>query len=918
MILEKFTTHITLYLFSLLLFNSAFAQNYQDSITTEIKLHLRDEQIDTNMFNVFPKKYFKSNVALVLSGGGARGLAQIGVLKSIEENKIPVDLIIGTSIGAIVGGLYSGGYNPLELDSLARTIPWAEKLKLTDKQQREYLFVEQKKLQDRGFINISLDGFKPSLPTSLSSGFQIAEVINTLVLNSKYKYFSNFSTLKIPFVAVATDLEKGEKVVLDHGFLTDCIKASFTFPLLYTPTIIDNRKLVDGGLTANIPVDVAWQRGADLVITVNSTSPLKDKEELSDPLNTADQVLSITLAQLNNKQLSTSTLVITPEIGNYSSTDFSNVNFLISQGYKTANQKIQLIEQALDSVEALLSPNQNYFVLNPHIEIAIPLLSNSAFKKLLEDDGKSIVRYVDIEKNLRLLYEEGTLHDIKAVIYRNDQGVKIIYQAQLNPVLKNIEVQTDFDFIHKYISSIKNDYIDKTLNVFRMKKLYDEILKELRNNGYSAVLITRFQFDYITSTLLIDLSDGRLDEIKIIGNQTTKESIIKRELEFNLSDPITLNNLETSLQNIFGINLFQYVSFSLLYNKDNNRPTLLINLVERSTSNLNVTARVDNERRFQGLLEIRNENLFGTNNEIGFTGGGGIMDRFAKIELKSNRFFNTYLTYNFSAFYKSKDFNNYLQTTNDENNSIERYNIGEYREVRYGLSFLLGTQAKRIGTIYGQLTFENLKLSGISGSTPPESENRIVKLKIGGNIDTQNKFPFPTRGSLVRYFYETAQNKIVNNTSYTRLEFYFKHFISIEQEFVLSPSFLFGFADNTTPLGEYFSLGGENLFYGLMENELRGRQILIASLEYRYSLPIRFFFDTYTSLRYDLGQVWESAEDIKFKDLRHGIGLAIMFDTPIGKASFSGGRSFIIKHGIKRDSFYWGPLSFYFSIGYDF
>lgn len=916
--MKKFIGHIVLYFSLILLSSKATAQNYQDSITTEIKLQLRDELTDTINFNVFPKKYFRSNVALVLSGGGARGLAQIGVLKAIEQNKIPINLIVGTSIGAVVGGLYSGGYEIAELDSLARTIPWAEKLKLSDKQQREYLFVEQKKLQDRGFINISLEGFKPSLPVSLSSGFQIAEVINTLILNSKYKYFDDFSSLKIPFVAVATDIEQGEKVILDRGFLTDCIKASFTFPLLYAPTIINNRKLVDGGLTANIPVDVAWQRGADLVITVNSTSPLKTKEELADPLNTADQVLSITLAQLNNKQLSTSTVVITPEIGNHSSTDFSNVNFLISQGYDAANKKMQLIQQALDSVEAILSPHQNYFVLNPHIKIDVPSVSDKTIKKLLEDDGKSILRYVDIEKNLRLLYEEGTLNDIKAIVHRSNEGVEITYHAQLNPTLKDIEIRTELEFIHKYISSVKKNYIDKPLNVFLMKKLYDNILQEIRNKDYSAISITKFQFDYITGTLLIELSDGRIKEIKIIGNQKTKESIIERELEVNLSEPVTLSNLETSLQNIFGINLFQYVSFSLLYNRDNARPTLLVNLVEKSSPTLNITARIDNERKFQGLLEIRNENLFGTNNEIGLIVGGGIMDRFAKIELKSNRFFNTYLTYNFSGFYRSKDFNNYLQNTNDVDKTIERYNIGEYREVKYGLGFLLGTQAKRAGTIYGQLTFETLKILGLSGSYPPESENKVVKLKIGGNIDTQDRFPFPTRGSLIRYYYETAQNRIVNNISYTKLEFYLKHYLSIEQNFVLSPSFFFGFADNTTPFSEYFSLGGESQFYGLMENELRGRQILIASFEYRYSLPLRLFFDTYTALRYDLGQVWESAEDIKFKDLRHGIGIAIMFDTPVGRASFSGGRSFIIKHGIKKDSFYWGPISFYFSIGYDF
>ena len=147
--------------------------------------------------------------------------------------------------------------------------------------------------------------------------------------------------------------------------------------------------------------------------------------------------------------------------------------------------------------------------------------------------------------------------------------------------------------------------------------------------------------------------------------------------------------------------------------------------------------------------------------------------------------------------------------------------------------------------------------------------------------------------------------------------FDFEHSISFGRNNTIRPKFVFGFADKTTPLMEQFSLGGENSFYGMLEYELRGRQILSTSLEYRVLVPYKLFFDTYFAVRYDLGQIWENAEDIRFKDLRHGIGLSALFDTPIGKASFSAGKSFILSKSIDKDSFVFGPYTFYFSIGYD-
>jgi len=127
-----------------------------------------------------------------------------------------------------------------------------------------------------------------------------------------------------------------------------------------------------------------------------------------------------------------------------------------------------------------------------------------------------------------------------------------------------------------------------------------------------------------------------------------------------------------------------------------------------------------------------------------------------------------------------------------------------------------------------------------------------------------------------------------------------------------------GFADKTLPLSQQFSLGGKESFFGLREDEYRGRQIFLTSLEYRYKLPWAIFFDTYLIIRYDLGSIWDFQEQIRFKDLRHGIGGTLSFDTPIGPADFSMGRSFLFTKNLPDNPIRWGEIQFYFSIGYNF
>jgi outer membrane protein assembly factor BamA len=687
--------------------------------------------------------------------------------------------------------------------------------------------------------------------------------------------------------------------------------------LLYSPTQINGKNLVDGGLTANIPVEPAKNLGADFIIAVNSTSPLKTAEELKDPINTADQIVSITMTQLNNKQLAQADVVITPDIGNISSTDFGKIDFLVNKGFEKTNEIIQKIKFKIDSLETSSSENIGNFAINPTVYINSDLIPDSIKNDIIKQQQDNFVPFTSIEKSLKKLYDLGYFYNVYAYINRDSNGLRLNYVLQNNPVLHNIKINNLHLILDPAISEFESEYKGKVLNHNSLYRLYIELLEIIKENDLSAADIRKFSFNYETNTLEIEVTDGSINKIVLTGNNKTKDNVILREIVLSKDNKVYKNEIEESLQNIFSTNLFQQLSFELKYEKNLEKPDLDIHLVEKSSKNIRFSFRADNERNLQLLIDLRNENLMGTNNEFGLTFSGGLRDREIRGELKSNRFFNTLFTYNLSGFYKFRNIYNYSEEKDFTNNKYTRTQLGEFRDYRYGASFLVGTQVERIGTIYSQISIEKLFREALAGEIPQDNDTKILNLKFGGKIDTQDKYPFPNIGSNINYYYESSQNLLLGDVSYSKLMFGFEQYFSFGKNNTIKPKFVFGFADKTTPLMEQFSLGGENSFYGMVEDELRGRQILTASIEYRYLLPVRLFFDTYVSTRYDLGQMWENADDIRFKDLRHGIGLSVSFDTPVGKASFSAGKSFIINRGLKENSFMFGPYTFYFSIGYD-
>ncbi|MFA5394185.1 MAG: patatin-like phospholipase family protein [Candidatus Ratteibacteria bacterium] len=286
----------------------------------------------------------RPKVGLVLSGGGARGAAHVGVLKFLEKQHIVVDYIAGTSMGAIVGGLYASGLSPEEIEEKLKTIDWKDIF--SDAPNRQELPFRRKNDAQKYLtgVEIGVKNKKFALPRGLIAGQKLGFLLESLTLHTTG--IDDFDRLPIPFRAVAADIETGEMVVLSHGSFAQAIRASMSIPGMFSPVEIDGRLLVDGGIARNLPVDVVKQMGADVVIAVDIGSTLSKREELNTLFDVYRQVLTV-MGQQNVveqiKLLGKDDCFIRPELGNISTLDFPRALEIVRIGE----------EAALDSRESL-------------------------------------------------------------------------------------------------------------------------------------------------------------------------------------------------------------------------------------------------------------------------------------------------------------------------------------------------------------------------------------------------------------------------------------------------------------------------------------------------------------------------------------------------------------------------------------
>ncbi|GJM32619.1 MAG: patatin [Saprospiraceae bacterium] len=271
-------------------------------------------------------------VGVVLSGGGAKGYAHVGVLKVLEEAGIRVDYIGGASMGAIVGGLYAAGWTPAQMDSLLHVTDISGALQEAQSRNDKLFF--DKEYGEKYAISLSLQEFKVSLPSAFSRGQKIFELFSKWT--RRVNHIRDFSKLPIPFFCTGTDVAKGEEVIMDKGLLPLAMRASGALPGLLAPVKIDGRLISDGGIVDNFPTREMKRRGVDIIIGVSVEDGLYGEDELGSIGNILMQVSSYQMVERSKEQVKYCDVYLQPEIGNYGLTSFDAVDSLIASGEVSA------------------------------------------------------------------------------------------------------------------------------------------------------------------------------------------------------------------------------------------------------------------------------------------------------------------------------------------------------------------------------------------------------------------------------------------------------------------------------------------------------------------------------------------------------------------------------------------------------
>ena len=382
-------------------------------------------------------------IGLALSGGGAKGFAQIGALKALDDLGMPIHYIGGTSIGSIVGGMYAIGYQPDDIMKLVAKQDWD--FVLSDEMIRDYMPFFEKEEMDRYVISLPISGRSISLPSYLIKGQNIAQMLSDLTVG--YHDYLDFNQLPIPYFAVATDLATGEEIVLNQGILPDCMRASMAIPAAVSAEEIDGKLLVDGGVSNVFPVDRLKDMGADVVIGIDIQTGLRNKQELKDGRNLIHQLVAIISKERYEKNVDLCDVHIKPDVDGYSISSFSveAADELYRRGYES----VMAIKDTLLSIKSISGRGAERPIYNSVNEDdvfflrKIEVLNGNAeartyIKGKLELNEGTFVPFYLIEDGIKKLYASTNYYKVKYRLVGGKEKTLIIDYVEANQSLLNV------------------------------------------------------------------------------------------------------------------------------------------------------------------------------------------------------------------------------------------------------------------------------------------------------------------------------------------------------------------------------------------------------------------------------------------------------------------------------------------------
>jgi NTE family protein len=370
----------------------------------------------------------RPRIGLALSGGGARGAAHVGVLKVLEELRVPVDCVTGTSMGSVVGGSFAAGTTPAEMEQIITQTDWSEVF--SDRPPRAEISPRLKQDDYKGLFapQFGVRDYSLVVQKGIVSGVNIESFLRYLTQQSAH--VADFRKLPVPFRAVATDIETGEAVILDHGNLSRAMRASMAIPGAVAPVEIDGRLLVDGGIANNLPIDVARKICGEVIIAVNISTPPLERDEITSALSIVGQLMNFLGKERVDKQLaglSKRDVLIQPELGDISSGSFDRMSDAIRIGEAAARaQADELRRYSLPKAEYDALRKKQIIprgaTLGRVDEIKFEGLerTNSAvLSQLMETKPGADITEASLLRDLRRIYGRG---DFDSVDYRIEEG----------------------------------------------------------------------------------------------------------------------------------------------------------------------------------------------------------------------------------------------------------------------------------------------------------------------------------------------------------------------------------------------------------------------------------------------------------------------------------------------------------------
>lgn len=460
-------------------------------------------------------------IGLVLAGGGAWGFAHVGALRVLEENKIPISYVSGTSIGSIIGSLYAMGWSVDELEELIFSTNWLSIL--NDSIDRKDIIASNKDSYQRYLLGFSVRDKSIDLPGGIVEGQKVKSLLNSLHWDAIY--IDDFSKLPKPFACVATDITTGDPVILNKGSLTDSVRASISIPGVFAPVIIDDRILVDGMFSMNLPVQAVKDMGAEKVIAVNFDIPDTGITDYTTLTGSVYQAFVMNVNRSIKEQLPLADYVISPQVNGYSTFQYDRAREIYNLGLEAARREVKKLKPLSNSE---LYKKQSMKKLKPIEKISIHRVEITGVDENIESKIRNI-----IPLNIKTVTQE----EIESIVYR------IYSLGYFNLVNYKVIQDTLYIDIKKKKNSILQvaSYFDTTDNVSLLLNLKTHQTKDI--DLYSDFSIRLGEKKEIMDELTINL--GYRNLLSVFGKVRFTQDIYYKDESYNFNGAMGIGLIPT-------------------------------------------------------------------------------------------------------------------------------------------------------------------------------------------------------------------------------------------------------------------------------------------------------------------------------------------------------------------------------------